>query len=54
LRDRGWVERKPQVRLNGYMPEKGGGIPNQITRRGAACTGSRREGRSTGKQIVPT
>jgi len=33
---------------------KGRGIHNPITKRWAACTGHRREGRSTGERIVPT
>ena len=37
VRDRAWVERKPQVRLHGYLPEKGGGIHNPITRRWEAA-----------------
>ena len=37
VRDRAWVQRKPQVRLHGYLPEKGGGIHNPITRRWEAA-----------------
>jgi len=37
VRDRAWVERKSQVRLHGYLPEKAGGIHNPITRRRAAA-----------------
>ena len=54
VKDRAWVERKPYVRLHGYLQEKGGGIHNPVTRRWAACTGPRREARSTGKRIIPT
>jgi len=54
VRDRTSEERKPQVRLHGYLQEKGGGIHNPITKRWAACTGPRKEGRSTGERIVPT
>ena len=36
VRDRAWVERKPQVRLHGYL-QKGGGIHNPISRRWAAA-----------------
>jgi len=54
VRDRAWIERKPQERLHGYLKEKGRGIQNPVSRRWAACTGPKREGRSTGKKIVPT
>ena len=43
VRDWAWVERKPQVGLHGYLPEKGGGIQNPITRSWAACQGPRME-----------
>ena len=39
--------------LHRYLQVKGGGIQNPVTRRWAACTGPRREGRNTGNRIVP-
>ena len=54
MRDWAWVGREPQVGLPRYLQVKGGGIQNPVTRRWAACTGPRREGRSIGKRRVPT
>ena len=39
--------------LSRHLQEKGGGIQNPGTRKWAACTGPRREERSTRKIIVP-
>ena len=49
-RDRAWVERKPQVRLHGYLQEKGGGIHNPITRRWAAAQDPGRKEEILGKE----
>ena len=54
MRNWAWVGREPQVRLPRYLQVKGIGIQNPVTRRWAAFTGPRREGRSTEKRIVPT
>ena len=50
VRDRAWVERKPQVRLHGYLQEKGGGIHNPITRRWAAAQDPGRKEEILGKE----
>ena len=52
MRDWAKVGSEPQVGLHIYLQVKGGGIQNPVTRRWAAYTGPRREGRSTGKRIV--
>ena len=39
--------------LSRHLQVKGGGIQNPGTRRWAACSGPKREERSTGKRIVP-
>ena len=53
VRDWAWVGRKAQVGLHRYLEVKWAGIQSAVTRSWAACTGPRREGRSTGKTKVP-
>ena len=54
MRDWDWIRMEPQGGLPRYLQVKGIGIQNPVTRRWAAFTGPRREGRSTEKRIVPT
>ena len=53
MRDWEQLGSEPQVGLHRYLQMKGGGIQNPVARRWVACTGPRKEGRSTGKRIVP-